>query len=83
MIVVYTQPLCQACKYTKKFLAYHNIPYTEVDVSINEEARHELVHQGLSGLEMPVVKTPHGSWHGYNREKLMGLAAMWEGEHHG
>jgi glutaredoxin len=82
MITVYTQPGCAACRYTKKFLAVKGIPYTEIDVSINDEARHELVRQGFTGLEMPVVVTAHGRWHGYNREKLKDFAAVYEGEHH-
>lgn len=81
-ITVYTQPNCSSCRYTRKFLAAHSIPYTEVDVSVNEDARDDLVRQGLTGLEMPVVVTPHGKWHGYNREKLKDLADVYEGEHH-
>lgn len=81
-IIVYTQPSCSSCRYTKKFLAGKGIPYTEIDVSVNEDARNDLIRMGIAGLEMPVVKTPHGIWHGYNREKLRDLAAVYEGEHH-
>lgn len=82
MITVYSQPNCAACRYTKKFLTKWGIPFTEIDVSVNGDARKALVEQGFKGMEMPVVKTDHGSWSGYRREKLLDLKAVYERGHH-
>lgn len=74
MITVYTQEDCNACRYSKKFLAQHNIAYTEIDVTGDDDMRDELVAKGFR--EMPVVVTDTGSWSGYRRKRLKALAVM-------
>ena len=47
MIKIYTSPSCVFCVKAKKFLEERNIPYTEMDISTNNEARQFLVDSGF------------------------------------
>ena len=53
MITVYSSKDCMPCKFTKKFLTEHNIPFKNVDVDEEPEALETLKQHGLCGL--PVV----------------------------
>lgn len=72
MIKVYTKPNCAGCEYTKKFLDSKGLEYTEIDIQSDPTMAAHL--RETNQLEMPHVITPHGSWSGYRREKLKGLA---------
>lgn len=78
MIIVYVKPDCISCRYTKKFLMQHNIPFTEVDVSVREEDAKGLWDNGFR--ELPVVQTTDGAWSGYRRDKLQALVTKTEHE---
>lgn len=53
MITVYSKQDCMPCKFTKKFLTEHNIPFKNVDVDEEPEALEIMKQHGL--LTMPVV----------------------------
>jgi len=73
-ITVYSQPQCQPCKATKRWLDKHDIPYTEVDVTtspVDAEAIRELGFK-----EAPVVIVSTGDpetdlmWSGFIPDNL-------------
>lgn len=53
MITVYSKQDCMPCKFTKKFLTEHNIPFKNVDVDEEPEALEILKQHGF--FTLPVV----------------------------
>jgi mycoredoxin len=44
-LTVYSSPYCGDCREAKRFLAQHNIPYKEVDITTTPGAADEIVKQ--------------------------------------
>jgi len=42
-LIVYSAPWCSDCREAKRFLAKHNIPYTEIDIQSTAGAADEVV----------------------------------------
>ena len=42
-LIVYSAPWCPDCREAKRFLAKHNIPYTEIDIQSTAGAADEVV----------------------------------------
>jgi glutaredoxin-like protein NrdH len=74
-VTVYTKPSCVQCDQTKRFLDKVNIPYTTVDITVDQEAFEDLVSKGYKAA--PVVITDNDSWAGFNPAKLNKLAEEW------
>lgn len=72
MVIVYTKPGCPQCERTKKLMDNNGIEYETVDVSVNPEARENLLAQGYS--QMPIVHTEHDEWSGFRPDKIKELA---------
>lgn len=73
-VTVYSKPNCQPCRATKRTLDQLGVPYIEVDVSVDTEARDFVV--SLGHLESPVVFIDEGRhWSGFRRDRLAELAA--------
>lgn len=53
-VIVYVQPKCMQCEFTKKFLNQHKVSFTTVDMSIDASAR-EYVKDTLGFTSAPVV----------------------------
>jgi glutaredoxin-like YruB-family protein len=64
-ITVYTTPVCPYCDHAKAYLTEHGLDFTEVDVSQDRTARHEMVAMtGQHGV--PVVRVGEKAivgWH--------------------
>jgi mycoredoxin len=57
---VYTTQWCRDCRTAKKFLAEHNIPYTEVDIDSTPGAADEVFeHVGKKAIPQFVI---NGKW---------------------
>jgi glutaredoxin-like YruB-family protein len=68
-ITVFTGPGCQYCVQVKKYLASKEIPFTEVDVSLDEEKANAMVERsGMMGL--PQLWIGDDVVVGYNIEKI-------------
>jgi mycoredoxin len=44
-LTVYTSPWCGDCREAKRFLAKHNIPFTEIDIESTPGAAAEVIQQ--------------------------------------
>lgn len=53
-VKIYTTPSCVYCKMAKEFFAQHNVPYTEVNVAEDDDAREEMIHKSQQ-LGVPVI----------------------------
>lgn len=72
-VTLFTKPGCSGCNATKRDLQKYSISYTEIDVTVDEEAYAGLKEMGVQ--QMPAVKTDDDFWTGYNRDKIKALAA--------
>jgi len=55
IITIYTQPHCQPCKATKRWWDKRGIAYTEVDITLPENAKDAEAIRALGFKEAPVV----------------------------
>jgi len=76
MVTVYTKPACVQCKATYRALDKKCIPYESLDISQDVEALEALKSLGFQ--QAPVVKSPIGSWSGFNSDKIDELAEFYE-----
>lgn len=70
-ITVYGKPGCHGCKATEKKLEQLELPYTYVDITVNEVAHQEVKNLGYDAA--PVVVSGQKHWVGYSPDKLKGL----------
>lgn len=72
MVVVYTLPSCVQCDSTKRVLTKKEIPYQEIDLSLDEAAM-ELV-KSLGYVAAPVVIAGDDHWSGFRPDRLNALS---------
>lgn len=70
-VTVYTQPGCAPCAASKRKLTKLGIPFTEKDVSVDFEAREEIISLGFQ--QTPVVKAGDEIWAGYHPDKISNI----------
>jgi glutaredoxin-like protein NrdH len=76
-ITVYTQPHCQPCKATKRWLDKRDIPYAEVDITKPENEKDAEAVRALGFKEAPVVIVSTGDpetdlmWSGLHVDNLI------------
>jgi glutaredoxin len=59
-LIVYSAPWCHDCREAKRFLARHNIPYTEINIEESPAAAEEVVrHTGKRAIPQFVID---GRW---------------------
>ena len=61
-LIVYSAPWCSDCREAKRFLAKHNIPYTEIDIQSTAGAADEVVkHTGKRAIPTTIAVLRWGS----------------------
>lgn len=78
-ITIYSTPTCGYCKMTKEFLTKKNVPFTDIDVSTDQEKAQEMVE--ISGqMGVPVIVIGEGDDKdilvGFDQNKLTELAEI-------
>jgi glutaredoxin len=59
-LLVYSAPWCRDCREAKRFLAKHQIPYTEIDIERTPGAAEEVLrHVGKKAIPQFVID---GEW---------------------
>ncbi len=72
MIKVFTTPTCVYCVTLKDFFKKHKIEFEEIDVSVQEEGRREMIEKsGQFGV--PVTEIDDQIVVGFNKEKISQL----------
>ena len=78
MITVYSQPNCAGCTQTKRRMDKKNIPYTDVNVSEDAEARKFVTSLEFKQTPVVVVRDEAGelvdSWSGFRVDKIDAMA---------
>lgn len=68
-VVIYSTPACPICKRAKIYLAKKGIDYKDIDVSMNEEAAHEMIHRS-GQMGTPVIFVGEQMMVGFNQNKM-------------
>jgi len=72
-ITVYSKPNCPQCELTKRDMDILGIEYETVDLTQHQDQLERLI--GLGHRNAPVVETDHGTWSGYDQDKIKGLVS--------
>ncbi len=68
-VVIYSTPACPICKRAKAYLAKKGISYKDIDVSVSEEAAHEMIHRS-GQMGTPVIFVGEQMMVGFNQKKM-------------
>jgi glutaredoxin-like protein NrdH len=71
MVVVYSNPNCQACEQTKRFLTLKEIPFEAKMIQDSPEVFSLIEEKGYASA--PVVVAGEDSWSGFRLDKLNSL----------
>lgn len=71
-VTVYTTTACPQCTATKRQLDKLGVPYTEINIEHDEEARRRVTDMGF--VAAPVVVAGDDAWSGFRYERLGALA---------
>jgi glutaredoxin 3 len=74
-VIIYSTPTCHYCKEAKKFMADHNISYTEHDVAHDLEQRKIMVEKS-GQLGVPVIDVEGQVMVGYEEPVLAELLGI-------
>lgn len=70
-VIVYSNPNCNACEQTKRFLTVKNIPFESKMISESPEVFSLIEEKGYKSA--PVVVAGENSWSGFRLDKLSEL----------
>ena len=76
-IKIYSTPACTYCKMAKEFLTSQNVPFEDIDVSVDAAAREDMVEKS-GQLGVPVFDIDGQIMVGYNQQllsKVVGIGA--------
>ena len=72
MIKVFSTPICPYCVTLKTFLKENNIEFEDIDVSVDEKAREEMI-QKSGQMGVPVIEVNGQIVIGFDKEKISEL----------
>ena len=74
-VTLYSKPACVGCQGTKRQFAKLGIEYTEIDISVDAEARDYVVGLGYLSAPVVVAQLPDGTrhWSEYRHELIADL----------
>lgn len=78
IIKIYSTPSCGYCKVAKELLTSHNIPYTDIDVSVDAAAREDMIEKS-GQMGVPVFEIDGQIIVGYNQQlltKVVGIESV-------
>ncbi len=73
-VKIYSTPTCPYCQRAKAYLKEKNVPFEDIDVSVNQEAADEMIK--ISGqMGVPVIAIGDKVIVGFDKNKLEELLA--------
>ena len=69
-VKIYTTPTCVYCKMAKEFFAKNSVPYQELNVIDDEQAREEMIQKSHQ-LGVPVIDVDGEVFIGFDKPGLM------------
>ncbi|MEK7535429.1 MAG: glutaredoxin family protein [Patescibacteria group bacterium] len=74
-VKIYSTPTCVWCRATKDFLTGHNIPFRDINVAADSEAR-EYMFKRTGQMGVPVIETGNNVIIGFDEEKISNLLGL-------
>ena len=74
-VKIYSTPTCHFCAMTKEFLKENNVPFEDIDVWSNVEARKEMVEKS-GQMGVPVIQIDNNIIIGFQKEKIANLLGI-------
>ncbi|HEY4515703.1 MAG TPA: glutaredoxin domain-containing protein [Candidatus Paceibacterota bacterium] len=74
-VKIYSTPTCHFCAMAKEFLTASNIPFENIDVASDIEARKDMV-QKSGQLGVPVIQIDNDIIIGFQKEKVASLLGI-------
>ena len=74
-VKIYSTPNCPYCKLAKQFLAENNIPFEDIDVSVNQLAAQEMISRS-GQMGVPVIDIDGQIVVGFDKNKIKQFLAL-------
>ncbi|MDD5593592.1 MAG: glutaredoxin domain-containing protein [Candidatus Margulisbacteria bacterium] len=74
-VKIYSTPNCPYCKMVKQFLTENNMPFEDIDVSVNQLAAQEMISRS-GQMGVPVIDVDGQIIVGFDKAKLKQLLAI-------
>lgn len=74
-VTIYTTPTCGYCHMAKEYFKEEGVEYEEKDVSVDAEARAEMVNK-TNQMGVPVIEIGKDVIIGFNKPKLVELLGV-------
>lgn len=74
-VIIYSTPLCTYCHQAKIYFGEHNIPFREINVKEDVQARNEMIEK-YSAKGVPVIVVGDKFLLGWNMEDFEALMAQ-------
>jgi glutaredoxin 3 len=74
-VKIYSTPTCHFCAMAKEFLKESNIPFENIDVMSDVEARRDMVEKS-GQMGVPVIQIDNNIIIGFQKEKLANLLGI-------
>lgn len=68
-IIIYSTPACHYCHVLKDYLDSHGIDYIDIDISMNHDALHEMIHKSKLMIT-PVIDINGEIIIGFDKDKI-------------
>ncbi len=68
-VKIYTTPTCVYCKMAKEFFTKNNVPYQELNVASDDQARQDMIKKSHQ-MGVPVIDVAGEIIVGFNRQEL-------------
>lgn len=75
VVKIYSTPTCHFCAMTKEFLKENNVPFEDIDVWSDVEARKEMVEKS-GQMGVPVIQIDNNIIIGFQKEKIANLLGI-------
>lgn len=69
-VTIYTRPLCQPCRATKRMMQELEIEFEEVNLEDLSDFEIGVLIESFGAKEAPVVLTPDSHWSGFRPDKI-------------
>lgn len=74
-VILYTQPACPPCEFTKLFLKNHDIPFEEKNIARNSKAKKEMINK-YNAYSTPVLIIEDEVIMGFDQERIEQLLSL-------
>lgn len=76
-VIVYTKNNCMPCQFTKRSLTDKGIPFTEINIDVDEDAMESIKAKGYTSVPL-VVLNEKPLFTGFNQDGIQYLEELFE-----